>query len=390
VTVVLVRGGNPRRLLTAPVWLETLAECAARGVPVLAPEPDPPLPVEPQATAIREDITAAELADVLRRLDCHLALSLSDPDPAALRDAEAFAAVSRAGKRHLAGVQTAFDKHRTRELCARLGIPIARGVWTDRPDDLASLGGASGLVVKETSRWAGEGVHAHETLASAREDVRSRARPVLVEELVTGEEISIEVVRVRDRCTLVGWALKGRSDSGRHPLERLRYAAGLPPPAMSEAARRLVEALGLEGIAEVELIAPGADEWVVTEVNARPSGVTPLIRAATGVASPVVALRAATGDEPPAQPAHPGLAACEFVLPGDYDGAMLSALPGLWHLHPSVDGYAPRCYLAREDAAALAEDVALAAGPLARDLEERVRAAELLAPSPIAGLQARQ
>jgi hypothetical protein len=179
--------------------------------------------------------------------------------------------------------------------------------------------------------------------------------------------------------------LKGASGGAQHPLFRLRYVPDLPPPpGLAALALAAVRGLGLDQLAEVELVGGAGGAWHVIEVNPRASGVTALLRAANGTGSPAVCLRLAAGE-------GAGLpsrcrCACEFpVSPPGWAELVRAAqrLPSLVHLHATVtNAFWPRCYLAAGTPDELRRDLERLApvcgSRLVAELDERVQRAREL------------
>src|SRR5437764_7259549 len=177
--LVLLRCGNPRRMLTWPVWRDAVLACQRLGAIAVASPAHPPAPAGETALPaglvhpVDEDVGPDQLRDLLAGLGADRVLSTSDPDSATWRDACAVAALAPAAAQPAAvlldSIGTALHKGRTRDLCLRAGVPVARGAWAR--DGATAIESARGLqaplVVKEVSGWSGQGMRVHHDLAGA-------------------------------------------------------------------------------------------------------------------------------------------------------------------------------------------------------------------------------
>lgn len=149
-----------------------------------------------------------------------------------------------------------------------------------------------------------------------------RSSTVLLEELLTGPEVSVEAVTARGRTTVIG--VTDKSTAG-HPW--FVETGHMFPAELDEPTRRdvvatavgAIEALGLDNtVTHTEIkLTPGGPR--VVEVNPRPAGnqITELIRLVTGIDLPGVHAQVALGDTPSADavPTGTGSAAISFLLP---------------------------------------------------------------------------
>lgn len=176
-------------------------------------------------------------------------------------------------------------------------------------------------------------------LAGFRRDVG-----LLAEELLEGDEVTLEGYVHRGRVTVIGI-----TDSFMYPgtnsFERFEYPSRLPEERRTElgdVAGRLVEALGLDdAFFNVEFFVPGAGPAKVTEVNGRiASQFAPLVRALHGRSTYDALFRLACGEDPAWEPARPDGVAVSYVLrvfedayvdavPDPEDGLELLVRPGL-------------------------------------------------------------
>jgi hypothetical protein len=312
-------------------------------------------------------------------------LSISDPDSEALEDARLrwdFFQTKRALDT-LHGISLLLHKGMTREICEQCGIPMSRGFWLENPasfsDDIYKLNGL--VVVKPVNRWSTEGIE-YCRPENLSQHMKSWRGPAVLEEFWSGEEVSVEVVCVRDTTSVIGWAVKGPTSPTSAPLLRLRYAGDKDaPPMLADAAHAIADKVHYEGIMEVEFIVASTGQWVLTEVNPRPSGVTPLLARSLGYSSVAVAVSMFYGAPWVGSRAYH---ACDFTLQDDE--VMVSIRPLLdkeLEIHPSVDGYPPRCYLTARSYDTLLRrtlQIEQATGiPLANQLQDRKKAYETIA-----------
>ncbi|MCQ4041849.1 ATP-grasp domain-containing protein [Streptantibioticus rubrisoli] len=364
--VLLLRSGNPRRL-TEPVWRDTLRLCADAGVPVLSTPPDPPGGPEEDLppgllTLVPEAAEPDEVAALLAEHDPARIVHCADPDALVRRDVEAarrhrhLRGEGADADRDAAGFDTLLHKGRSRDLCERIGIGIPEGGWGPAGEPLlrrraATLLENSGrIVLKDPVGWAGRGqsvVRRPQELARALDAMGDR--PVVAEAFVSGEEVSVEVLCLGGGAGMVlGWALKGGTDEGGHPLHRLRLAPAGPVPAvLGTEAMRLCAAAGYQGMAEVEFVVGDDGEARVLECNPRVSAISRTFAAANGTSSTELAVRSALyGADGLPEPAR--LETAERVLPASLPPdvlAGLAAAPGVAWVHPVTDAFQPRVLL---------------------------------------------
>lgn len=114
----------------------------------------------------------------------------------------------------------------------------------------------------------------------------------MAEEYVEGAEISVEVLRWKNKSVPLVGVYKGDTTiSGTHPIKKTRKAPlnlnGLDNRELLELAKKISDKLGTEGTAEVEFIYKhDVNELNTLEINTRPSGTRFLTYCATGI-SPV-------------------------------------------------------------------------------------------------------
>jgi Carbamoyl-phosphate synthase L chain, ATP binding domain len=394
--LVAIYGTNPVKLLTSRGWADVLATAAELDAELVAvfpggaPSRHPWPRVLPQVHWLRgPEVSAAELGSLLHVLSPDCAFCLSDPDSATRRDAVAVGMLGTPWARRLrTAIERGLHKGLTRDACSVCNVPVANGVW-GRASDLCSKlpwSRSGRFVVRSVDQWAGRGVTFHASAYAVATELASRRGVVAVEEFRVGEEISIEVVATLDRIVILGWVLKGPAGSPTHPLLRLRFAPmSRPPRYLADAAVRLVRALDLTGVIEVEFIVQDSNDWCVTEVNPRASGITSILFAANGMSSISAALRLAAGQ---VVEQSSDRAVCQLSL---RHGARtteqsLKRLMTLFHVHPSMNAHPPSCLLTASDIEELRHDLHLLL-PLSQhvshnDLDRRLEAVSRLACSP--------
>jgi len=233
-------------------------------------------------------------------------------------------------------VERAYRKDLTRTVLHAAAVPgprfsLAEG-WTATAKAAAGLGYP--LVVKPVDLCGGMHVRkvADETglreafLALEAFPVNARSQPrvptVLLEELLTGPEVSVETVTVGGTTHVIG--VTDKSIAG----DPWFVESGHMFPADLDAADReaavgtavaAVEALGLDNaVAHTEVkLTPDGPKLI--EVNPRPAGnqITELVRRVTGIDLPAVFAQLAVGQRPQLTAAMTGVrsAAISFLLP---------------------------------------------------------------------------
>ncbi|MDN3261189.1 ATP-grasp domain-containing protein [Streptomyces sp. CSDS2] len=209
------------------------------------------------------------------------------------------------------------NKRRTRELCAKAGVPVPR--WTVALTEREALSAARefGLpcIVKPMTEAGSLGVRlcrseaallaAFHAIADVPTDFRGQPREpgALVEEYLVGPEVSVESLTWGGETVVLGVTDKML---GPHPyfVELGETFPSLLPPALTEqcaaVARAALEALGHDfGAAHVE-VKLTADGPRLIEVNARMGGaqITRLVAESTGLNMPREIIRMHTGGTP--------------------------------------------------------------------------------------------
>ncbi|MEX2211407.1 MAG: hypothetical protein WD689_06560 [Gaiellaceae bacterium] len=153
---------------------------------------------------------------------------------------------------------------------------------------------------------------------------------LLAEELLTGDEVTLEGYVHAGRVTTVGV-----TDSVMYPgtwsFERFEYPSRLPPPRWEEMhgiAARLLPALGFDGgFFNVEYFVPKTGPVRVTEVNGRiASQFAPLVRALHGRSTYDALFELACGDDPRWAPGRPDGVAISYVM-RVFEDALVEAVP---------------------------------------------------------------
>ncbi|MFD1829316.1 ATP-grasp domain-containing protein [Streptomyces desertarenae] len=305
------------------------------------PGPHPLLAAENVLTVETNDLPA--LLDRAERLHGVLRFDgvVSSCDyylPAAARVAERLGLPGPAPR----SVETACRKDATRQALEEAGVPGPRYAvcrdWPEVARAAADIGFP--LVVKPTDLCAGMYVRrvaderqlaeAYKAMGDFPVNARGqrRASAVLLEELLTGPEVSVETVSYDGTCHVVGVTDKSVGGAPAFIETGHMFPAALDPDAVREAANTAVaalRALGLDQVVahtEIKLTAGGPR---IVEVNPRPAGnrITELVRHVTGVDLPAAAVDIALGRHPGLTPRDTGVrsAAIAFLLP-DRDGEL--------------------------------------------------------------------
>ncbi|WP_329792116.1 ATP-grasp domain-containing protein [Lentzea sp. DG1S-22] len=230
-------------------------------------------------------------------------------------------------------VERACRKDLTRTTLSAAGVPGPRFALADDWPALAKAAAELGypLVVKPVDLCAGMYVRKVTGESELREAFAAmeafpvnarnqpRVRTVLVEELLTGPEVSVETITVDGTTHVVGVTDKSVAGDPWFVESGHMFPADLPTRDAETVAVAAVEALGLErGVAHTEVkLTPDGPKLV--EVNPRPAGnqITELVRRVTGIDLPAVYAQLAVGERPDPRPADTGVrsAAISFLLP---------------------------------------------------------------------------
>ncbi|MER7165369.1 ATP-grasp domain-containing protein [Micromonospora sp. NPDC000207] len=233
-------------------------------------------------------------------------------------------------------VERAYRKDLARAALRRAAVPgpefaVAQG-WAETVTAAEEIGYP--LVVKPVDLCAGMHVRRVDDTAGLRAafdaladfPVNARRQPrvplILLEELLTGPEVSVETVTSAGVTTVVGVTGKRLAGAPWFVESGHLFPADLPPEVGRAAADTAVAALaavGLDhGVAHTELRLTPAGPRVV-EINPRPAGnqITELIRRVTGIDIPMAYAQLALGEQPDLTPTDTGVrsAAIAFLLP---------------------------------------------------------------------------
>ncbi|MCP2257357.1 argininosuccinate lyase [Streptoalloteichus tenebrarius] len=235
-----------------------------------------------------------------------------------------------------AAVERAYRKDLAREAMRAAGLPgpafaVTEG-WAATASAAASLGYP--LVVKPVDLCAGMYVRRVVDEAELKEaflalegfPVNARQQPrlsaVLLEEVLTGQEVSVETVTYRGETHVVGVTDKSVVGDPWFVENGHMFPADLDPDlrrAAEDMAVAALRAVGLDhGVAHTELkLTPDGPR--VVEINPRPAGnrITELVRRVSGVDLPMAFAELALGNRPALDPVDTGArsAAISFLLP---------------------------------------------------------------------------
>ncbi|MFV2086443.1 ATP-grasp domain-containing protein [Micromonospora sp. LOL_021] len=273
--------------------------------------------------------------DTAAQLAAHLGLPGADP-----------AAVRRAYRKDLArAAMDAADVPQPRYALAQSWSDVAQAArelgfpLVVKPVDLCA-----GMYVREVADEAGLRA-AFDALTGFPVNARRQPRvpTVLLEELLSGPEVSVETVTVDGHTTVVGVTDKSLGGASGFVETGHMFPASLDPATTSRAGEVAVAALaavGLDrGVAHTELRLTPAGPRVV-EVNPRPAGnqITELVRRVTGIDLPMVYAQLALGGTADLTPADTGVrsAAIAFVLPPRPGVVARIDGTGAWETDPRV------------------------------------------------------
>ncbi|MEU1885884.1 ATP-grasp domain-containing protein [Micromonospora rifamycinica] len=253
-------------------------------------------------------------------------------------------------------VECAYRKDLARQRMRAAGLPgpafAVTGDWAGTEEAARALGFP--LVVKPVDLCAGMFVRlvtdrtqlrdAFDALDAFPVNARGQRRSplVLLEELLTGPEVSVETVTVDGTTTVLGVTDKSLAGAPWFVETGHMFPAALDPPtadAVREMAVAALAAVGFDrGVAHTELRLTPAGPRVV-EINPRPAGnrITELVRRTTAVDLPMVYAQLAVGEEPDITVADTGVrsAAVAFLLPPR--AGTLAAVEGVTTLAAAPD-----------------------------------------------------
>lgn len=178
-------------------------------------------------------------------------------------------------------IDALFDKHETRELAARVGVPIAHGRLA-RPDEdagviLAELGAP--VVVKPRRSYTIDGLAKRGRVnlvsdAAQLADLLQEAEPdsLLLESCFEGDGLGLSVLAHEGRLLQAFEHHRVHERSG----SSFYRVSAAPNPDLVEACAAITEGVGYTGVAMFEFKRNAAGGWIMLEVNARPWGSLPL------------------------------------------------------------------------------------------------------------------
>ncbi|HEX2766374.1 MAG TPA: carbamoyl-phosphate synthase large subunit [Candidatus Limnocylindria bacterium] len=207
------------------------------------------------------------------------------------------------------------DRERFAGLLSELGLEGPRGsLATDATELEASIAALGGLPVIVRPSWVigGRGI----AVLRSRADVEAYLAtdvgwPLRVDEMVEGVELDVDAIGDG-----TAWAVPGILEQVDEPgVHSGDSVAVLPPQRLSrevqeraaEAAGRIMLALGVRGILNVQMIVDG-ERVIVIEANPRASRTVPIVAKATGFDVVAAAVRCALGASLAEAGVAPGLA----------------------------------------------------------------------------------
>lgn len=170
------------------------------------------------------------------------------------------------------------DKYQTKEFLTenKLKTPGYAEITRDKYKQ-GSLELDYPVVLKQSEGQGGVGVKISLSPEDTRKYLEHYPR-AMVEEYITGAEISVEVLRWNNKSVPLVGVYKGDTTlTGTHPLEKTRSAPanidGLDNQDLRQIAKKIMDKLDGNGTAEVEFIYdPEKREINILEINTRPSG----------------------------------------------------------------------------------------------------------------------
>ncbi|MBB4052436.1 putative ATP-grasp superfamily ATP-dependent carboligase [Devosia subaequoris] len=186
------------------------------------------------------------------------------------------------------------DKQKTRELCARLGVPTAPGRPVRDDDSAQSLVAELGLplLIKQTRSYhlanltARNGVVQVNTIAELEAFLATvpTREGVLAERYFDGDGLGLSVL-ARDGVISQAFQHRRLGETGTEGGSSLRISEAIDP-RLHAAARAISAATDLDGVAMVEFRQDRTGNFILIEVNARLWGSLPLA-VASGVDFPL-------------------------------------------------------------------------------------------------------
>jgi argininosuccinate lyase len=233
-------------------------------------------------------------------------------------------------------VENACRKDKTRKVLRDAGVPGPAFALAETRSGLEEAAAALGfpLVLKPVDLCAGMYVRkvrdqgelrtAYQELQGFPVNARGQERvpTALLEEVLTGPEVSVESVTFRGHTTVVGVTDKSIAGDPAFVETGHMFPAALDAEterAVMSAAVTAVEALGLDNVVAHTELKLSPDGPRIVEVNPRPAGnqITELVRRVTAIDLPSVYAQVALGEKPSMEPVETGVAsaAISFLLP---------------------------------------------------------------------------
>ena len=220
------------------------------------------------------------------------------------------------------GMDLFFDKHRTRIVSQRLGIPVAHGRLVASDDTVRSIVDEVGLpfILKHRKSYSWPELYvrtktaiilSEEELADWLRDNPDRGDEILFEQMFPGIGVGVSVLAHQ------GKILQAFEHHRVRELDGSSYYRKSAPidPSRLDAVSKLVADSSYTGIGMFEFkVDPTSSEWILLEVNARPWGSLPLPVAA-GIDFPYRLYQLlAKGEETPAIDYQPELYGRNLVM----------------------------------------------------------------------------
>ncbi len=228
-------------------------------------------------------------------------------------------------------VSVSRNKDQMRSACAAAGVPVPRFAVIDDPADAVAAARSVGFpcVVKPADQSGSTDVGVcFDEADVARLSGAIRATPVnyrgqlkspvmLIEEYLTGHEVSVETVTFGGHTTVLGVTDKQLSALPYFVEMGHAFPSALPEQVVGQCARVAVDALAAVGYdlgaahVEVRLASDGPR---LIEINPRPAGdrIPDLVKLATGISLVREVLRMALGQAPDLTARHEKAAAIRF------------------------------------------------------------------------------
>lgn len=216
------------------------------------------------------------------------------------------------------GVRVARNKALMRRRCALVGLPMPAFRTVTTPEEAARAAAEIGVpcVVKPADETSSADVRRIDTPEQAAEHValiqsrventrgQARYHEIMVEECLSGPEVSIELLADGDRYVVLGVTDKSLAGQGYFVEIAHSFPSILPEATVHECgqlAAAALRAVGFDmGMAHVEIKVTGSGPKLI-EINPRPAGgkITHLVDCALGISSLELAIRQYLGEPLP-------------------------------------------------------------------------------------------